>query len=127
MTIETALFERLASVVLDRIYPISWPGVVFDPPADGQYLEVIFMQGQTITRTQDPDGVDHQQGIFQVNVVFPVGVGIVKSAAIADSIINHFPKGLNLESVKVSGKAWSGTPIQEDHKLLTPVSIPWHF
>ena len=127
MSVEAVLFARAAVMSLGKSYPISWPNVVFTPPEDGEYLEVIFLENQTETRTQDADGVDHRQGFLQINVVWPSGKGIIDAIAVARSIIENFPKGLNLYDVKIGAKPWQSTPIQEDHKLTVPVSIPWYF
>lgn len=127
MSIETALFTRLSTASLGATYEFSWPGVLFEPPETGKYIEVSVLKNVTDQYSFTAGGPDHQQGLLQANVIWPLNQGIIGANAVADLIIAHFPKGLNLDEVKISGTGYRTSAIPDEHRLIIPVSIPWSF
>ena len=127
--IETALFDRVASLALSPVLPIAWPNVDYTPPADGLYMSVqLFPNGvQRYSQT----GADPKQriGILQITVVTPLNQGPSNATLIASQIAEHFPADLIMRSgaVKVSvTDAPSIAPaIKTDASHDVPLSIPY--
>lgn len=105
--------------------PIAYPETTesYSPPADGRYLDVTdfpnapFWQGMTDGRID--------QGLLQVTVVWPQNAGLVAPKAAADQVIAHFPKGLRLGALKITGEPWQAAPLIGEHDVRIPITIPW--
>lgn len=124
--IYVALMERVATLSIGSpALPISYPETTesYDPPADGMYLEVLDFPNRPFWEGLTDGRVD--QGLLQINVVWPQNEGLVAPKAAADAVIAHFPKGLRLGSVKITAQPWQGSPLIGDHDVKVAVTIPW--
>lgn len=121
------LAARLAALVLSPTLPIAWPNVDFTPPSPPSYLEVTFLPNGSTDRYFD-DGVE-RIGLFQVSVVSPLKIGVVKANETAGLVAAHFPRGLRLVSgsvvVRISGSPSIAAPIVSTDRLSVPVTVAW--
>lgn len=89
-TIMAACFQRLSDANLG--YPIAWPGVSFEPPADGAWLEPALLSNEGLDNGLGPDDEYIPQGIFQVMIWARPGTGMIAIAGIAQTVTTVFPK-----------------------------------
>lgn len=123
------LTERLKT--LTPALPIAAPNVVFPPqgqPLPPKYLAVSHLINQT---RQITIGDDQQQkrGLYQVSVVFAVGIGILAALETVETIIALFKNQILTASgvkVKIDNEPWAASPITEDDRVQIPITISWH-
>jgi hypothetical protein len=125
-----ALCDHLKDLSLD--YLIAWPDVNFTPPKSGKFLEVLAFNNPTQTISMDNSGVQHETGLFRVNVYWPIGQGRTAPLVVADSIKDHFAKGTSLaDGARIDQAPWVGSSLRSEagpfkgHYTITPVNIPW--
>ncbi|ENY3728281.1 DUF4128 domain-containing protein [Enterobacter kobei] len=94
--IAAALAARLGECADAEGIPVAWENVPFTPPSDGLYLAVHDMP--TTPRTLDL-GLRCRiySGVYQINVVAPVGIGRTDVVALADRVAELFPEGQEIE------------------------------
>lgn len=85
--IEVALHSHLES--LPDVWLIAHENAEFTLPANGQYLQVLFIPGPTVTPTTDYAEFYHF-GIYQVSVVVPAGTGSIAARQQVSNIVRHF-------------------------------------
>jgi hypothetical protein len=122
MRIAALLESRLAEISFAIGMPVAWPNIIFEPPDDVPYGRVYILPAQTIG--QDFSGqLRTYQGIFQVNIVTPVGIGVSKARSFTNAIAGGFPEGLALVdgelTVYINGPPQVRQPIQD-----RPTSAP---
>ncbi len=125
------LLERLKTLIFTPALAVAEPGIDF--PASGQtkpdnYLQVAFLPNQTrqVTMGDDPQ---QKRGLLQVSVYWKSGVGHIKPLDAAGRIIDHFKNQTMFASgvrITISSEPWAASPIQEDDRVLIPVTIPYH-
>lgn len=121
-----AFIDRLKTLGLSPALPIAWPGIKFEPPATGMWLEMMYIPIEPENYSWDADGCVNARGLFQVSVFYRPGVGQIKPSAIADLIINHFHKGFFfIGNVGVNKKPWQSASVTDSDRLFIPVSIPF--
>jgi hypothetical protein len=103
------------------------PDVSFAPPADGKYLRVNYF-----TNTPRWQGLSRgsvNQGLVQIDVVWPKGQGVVAHRRIVSQVAAAFPKGLRLFApgvrVTINREPWAASPISEASQTLTPITVSW--
>jgi hypothetical protein len=106
--------------------PASYPGIGFDPPSAGMWLECQWFPNETQNYGIGNEGPSLLQGFGQLSVCYRPGGGIVPGLAVADLIIAAFGKGTVLyEGIKVYRKPWTSSVIQDPERVMHPVTIPW--
>ena len=77
---------------------MAWQNTKFTPPAAGVYLRAYVMPAAA-TISRDAAG-DHRQyrGVFQVNVVMPIGDGSRSAEQVAAELDALFPVNLVMQS-----------------------------
>lgn len=126
-SIQTALFARVASLVLNPVHPVAWPNVNFTAPSSKRYLRVSHLPNTT-DRLYIGSREPHQhQGILQVMVVAPLNSGEAAPRAIAAAVADHFPADLRLTSggvkVRITKRPDIASALTTDTELQIPVSI----
>lgn len=128
-SIQTALFTRMASLVLAPVHQVAWPNVSFTPPSPRRYLRVSYLPNTTDRLYQGKKGSHRHQGIFQVLVCYPLNGGEAGAREIAGLVANHFPAGLTLYSgsakVKITKRANISALVTTDTEIQIPVSIAY--
>ncbi|MET3648031.1 phage tail terminator-like protein [Phyllobacterium ifriqiyense] len=138
-TILSLLLARLAALVLSPALPVAQPGIPFIAPIETSgpnsgkpkpYLRADFIPNRTENLGIADDAKARHQGILQVMVVHPSGIGAVKPTDIGGAVAAHFAKGTKLYGsgvkVKVYQKPSVGAPMIETDKIYVPVTILWH-
>lgn len=122
--IAVALLARCATLSIGSpALPVAMPDIVFTPPADGRYLDVKAFFNSPAWQGLAGGKID--QGILQIDVVWPPAKGIVKPMTAAGGVAAHFVAGKRYGAIKVSGDPWAASPIIEDAETRVPVRIPW--
>jgi len=120
----TACLGRLNT--LTDAPPIAWPGINFEPPSSGLWLEPVFFPNEPADLAWEDESCHEAIGFFQVGVYYRPGGGQVEPSQMADAIIAHFPKGLEIGPVRVRKRAWQSPAVTDDgSRLYIPVTIPW--
>jgi len=124
--IQQAMEAALNDFAASGGYPVAWENTKFQPDPDVVYLVPYFMPNVT-------DSIDLQQktriyqGIFQVMVVWPAGMGTIGAKAVAEAIAEAFPNGW--ETLAGSVRVYTDRPAQvsaglsDDVSYNVPVSI----
>lgn len=94
-SIENALFERVASLVLNPALPVAWPNIAFQRPATG-YLRVTHVPNTSRRRFVGSTEPHQRRGILQIDVFLPLNGGATKSTENAGKVAQHFPTDLKL-------------------------------
>lgn len=119
------LLARCAA--LSAILPVAMPDVIFSPPADGKYLRVGYFTNVPRWEGLSDGAVD--QGLLQIDVVWPKGQGVVAHRRVVSQVAALFPKGLRLYApgarVTVNREPWAASPIVEASRTLTPITVSW--
>lgn len=94
--IASALAARLGTWADAEGIPVAWENVPFTLPSDGLYLAVHDMPATP--RTVDL-GLHCRiySGVYQINVVAPVGTGRTDVVSLADRVAELFPEGQEIE------------------------------
>jgi len=121
-----ALVDWLEDLVFSPVIPIAMPNVPYDGADTYLWVDHFLNQTRVVTIGDDPQ---QKRGIFQVAVVAPRGIGLVKPLDIAGQIVAHFKGKILFTSgikITVSGEPWAASPIIDADKVLVPVSVHWH-
>jgi hypothetical protein len=124
-----SLFEmRLAAWAADRGLRVAYQGVNFTPASDETYLSAFMLPAGTNTETL---AGDHRvyTGVFQINVVTPVGNGTGDAEGLVDELAELFPAFLRLMQdtfeVIVMTPVEPGPPITGDTTLTVSASFQY--
>lgn len=121
----SACLAKLAAFDSSPAIPVAWPGIEFDSPSEGTWLEARLFPNEPRDLAWGDDSCHDMFGFFQINVYYRPGVGQVSPSQIADDLIAFFPKGLVLGPVRVRKRAWQSPAVTDEDKLFIPVTIPW--
>lgn len=125
LAIRAALESRLNAIASPL--PTQWENAEFDPP-DGAYQRVDMLPG----KPENPSiGGSHyrETGLFQVMLLYPIGVGSGAAVAKAEAIRTWFPRGATYVSggvtVYIGGTAAIGPGRVDNDRYVLPVTIPY--
>ena len=107
--------------------PIAWENTKYTPAAGTTYFRVWLLPAQTDVMTLGQSPWMHRQGIFQVSVFAPIGIGFGSSKEKVAEIVAAFKANTSFVYnglVVIIEKSWpSGALIEDDGWYHTPVSI----
>ncbi len=103
----------------------SYPGVTFDPPSNGAWLELQWFPNQTQNYGMGDAGPSLLQGFAQLSACHRPGQGLAPGTTITDKIIAAFGKGTTFAGVRVYRKPWVNSIISDPERMMHPVTIPW--
>jgi|SRR5690625_1748416 len=119
-----ALFSRLTEAELDP--PIAWPGVDFDPPATGIWLEVVYQPNQGIDNGLSASDAVVPQGLMTVMVMDRPGRGVFAAQAVAEQVMAVYPKNHKLVGlVRIQRTPYVFELPQKDDRLGWAVSVDY--
>lgn len=126
--IETALFARVAALVLSPALPIAWPNLAFTRPATG-FLRVTHVPNinrRLFIGSRDP----HQRlGLLQVDVFTPLNKGASTATEIAGKVAEHFACDLKMISGGVTARVTKAPDVAQavtdDTHWLVPVTVQY--
>lgn len=111
----------LATFATAQGIPVAWPGVVFEPPATGSWLEMAWFPNETVNLTFG-DGSQYR-GFGQVSCCCRPGGGDGIALALADAVIAAFPKGTQLGIARVERKPWASSELSAPDRIAVPVTV----
>lgn len=126
--IRSLLEQRLTAWAVGRGLRVAYQGVSFEPQPDETYLSAFLLPAGTDTNTLSGD---HRlyTGVFQINIVTPVGNGTGDAEGLVDEIGTLFPAYLRLRRddfvVVVLTPVEPGPPIQADTTLTVSASFQY--
>lgn len=107
------------------IIPVSIENIPFVKPANGPYLQIIFLSSSVVNPFLDGT-YQRETGIMQVNVCVPEGIGTKVESDIANSIRNLFPVIPKTGAVSIERPAQvSMAIVRDDGFRVIPVSISY--
>lgn len=126
--IADALLARASTLAVGSpALPILFPEIHADQPASNKYIEV-----RVIPNRPAWEGITsgvQDQGLLQINVVWPKGQGVIAPLEAAQQVMSHFPKGLALVSgatkVRITAEPYASQPLAEEDQVMVPVTISW--
>ena len=125
--IRGALQNRLAGVA--GIPDIAYEGSVYTPLPKTPYVDCKFMPGSGRPATMGDGHLVKHQGTFEINAVYPSGVGTGAAEAMADTIKAAFTAStiLTLNSVTVRLSYAERGPVMPDATWIRlPISVGWY-
>lgn len=121
----TASCEHLNTLSFSPAPEIAWPGVDFDPPDSGEWLEFRLFPNEPGNISWDNGAPVQMRGFGQVLVCYRPGRGEVTPSELADAVVSHFAKGTELGPVRVSRLPYRAPAVDEDGYSFIPVTIPY--
>lgn len=119
--IQAALDNRLNT--FGGGYDIAWPNVKYEPDGNETFLSPNFLPEDTLQVGLGANGKDETNGIYQIDVVYPAGLG---RSSIPDSLADHFKRGtvMSYNSVSVRVRSVSiAQAITDGAYHFVPVSV----
>ena len=125
-SIRRALENHLKAMVPNL--PTAYENAPFKPPADGsEYQEVRLMPADPITPMDNLTFIE--QGLFQVTLCYPLGVGPRAAEDRAEAVRAHFRRGTTLTaggvSTIISHVPVVAASVPGDGQWRIPVTIRW--
>lgn len=127
--IRAALESRLNA--MSPSFPTAWENAAYTPEIGTPFQWVTLLPAETQNPTFAGIGSElaFEQGIFQVSIYEPRGVGSGAAAARADALRDQFKRGLTLTSggvnVKIARTPSIAPALLEADWYVVPVSIPY--
>ena len=122
----TAFLERLDVLGLSPALPVAWPGIPHKPPSSGMWIEARFSNSEPDDLVWDTESQQYLGGFFEVSIYWrPNQNSQVAASEIADAIIDHFPKGLPVNAVRVLKAPWQNPAIDLPGKSFIRVVVPF--
>lgn len=133
--IERALMNRVTSLVLNPVLPISWPNFDFPgknpdgtaKPMPASYIRVQHFPNRNTRLTLGSNDPVWRRGFLQLTVVTPLNKGAEPAKEIAGKIAEYFPADLPLDyggvRVRVVTAPDVAPEIETDISWDVPVSV----
>jgi len=126
-----ALVTRLESLVLSPELPIAFPGVEFDKPESGYWLEAAFLPAQSAAVSLS--GWNEYTGVLQIVLVTSsTQTAEVVRQNIVSSIVAHFKRGTVLtegdQEVRIVQPPYASPSFADPQTptlTRTPVTVPY--
>lgn len=138
LTLDAAILDALAYhlslFVASPVIPVAHAGLPFTPPVDGGGMPAPYLETSLFLNKAEATSVDHggsvlRRGLYQVAVIWRNDVGHVAPLAVAADVVAHFARGTDIARngyvVRVISPPWAASPLQEEHRVRVPVTIPW--
>lgn len=108
----------------------SWENVSFQPPDPGTaWVEATVSWGPSIAITTGPSPTYRHEGLFAVDLHYPLGNGPALADAAADAVIAAFPVSLALlqsgVTTRIRFARRTGPGFRENAWFKAPVTIGW--
>lgn len=127
--IHGALSARLKAFADAEILRVAWENRDFTPP-ETIYLREALLPASTRAAGLGSNAAQYSPGLYQVDVLAPVGKGHAPASRVVDGLVAHFSRGLILSTSGgievVIVKTYPGPAIQEDARLKVPVTVDFY-
>jgi len=119
--------ELIAKEVFDRLadfeLPVRYPNVQYGEQTEA-HCRASVLPAETDSFTLA--GSVKRQGIIQVSIYMQQGIGDIIPRQYADTVIQLFPRGLDMAGVRVHRQGWASPGFIDGAWWVTPVTIPYH-
>lgn len=128
---DEAIYDTFAGLVgtfaagLSPALDVAYPGLKFDPPDTGMWLELTWIPNEPVNYGMANEGPRLLQGLAQVSVCYRPGTGIVDGLRVAGQVITEFEKGTTFAGVRVERRPWVANVIETPERVAHPVTVPW--
>lgn len=99
MATEAQILEAMFGAASLLGYPVAYPGVAFDPPASGEWIEILFLPNQDIGDPVNANSNNVAQGIFRLVCCDRQNTGSIPLYEMADTVRQAFAKGADVGGV----------------------------
>jgi hypothetical protein len=127
-SIETALFERVASLSLSPVLPVAWPNVPFTKPDNG-YLRVNHIPNTSQRLFIGSSDPHRAMGILQLDVFKPKNEGPSFALAAASAVAEWFGTDLKMRhgevTVRVTKEPDIVAAMPDDTHWMVPVVVQY--
>lgn len=122
----TAFGDRMKTFAYSPAPEIIPPNRADETPNAGLWLETGLFPNTPLNVTLDFDSVDETLGFCQVLVCYRKNIGQTLPSELADAVIDHFPKGLELGPVRVIRRPYQMPAVTEDgSRMYIAITIPY--
>ena len=105
---------------------VAYPGVPFDVPASGLWLEITWVPNLPLNYGIANDGPTLERGLASITVGGPSGGGTLPVIQLAEKVRQEFGKGTRWGGVKVYSKPAINVLPSEPHRVAAVVTAQWH-
>ncbi len=120
-----AFAMQVAAFAAAEGVPVAFPGVTFDTPASGLWLEASWIPNVPLNYGTANDGPTLERGLAQVNACDRPGRGIGPALALAERVRAALGKGTMFGRVRVYEKPAINQLPEEPSRLTASVTIRW--
>lgn len=125
--IQEAIFEMVSVYAAGIPLPISYPGVNFEQPNGGEWLELVFLPNDYAGSQINTNGATLPRGIFRINACDSRKEGLKDATERAEAVKAAFPiRAAIVEQVAVSKVPVLGMPMIDAGVIRIPVTIEYH-
>lgn len=125
--IQEAIFEMVGMYAAGIPLPVSYPGVNFEQPSSGLWLELVFLPNNYAGSQINPSGATLPRGIFRINACDSRKKGINCATEQAEAVKAAFPiRTPIVDQVAVSKVPVLGMPMIDSGVIRIPVTIEYH-
>lgn len=117
------MLDRL--VALPGGYTVAYPGVQFDAPNTGIWLEAVLLPNGSEPVMWSGAKADEYRGLMRVLVHFQPGDGVIPALDAAEAVVTHFEKGLTVGPAFVSSTPGIAPPVLDGAMAFVPVTIEY--
>jgi hypothetical protein len=133
MTTNNQILMACDQILIDAAlgYPIAFHGIPFTPPASGVWLQVMIMPNEGIQQGIGNSATVIEQGIYQVmacrrRVDGTITGGLTPIQAAAEQVQAAFPRGKIISGlVRVQRAPYQSSIIEDDDRMMIPVTVPY--
>ncbi|MBN49988.1 MAG: hypothetical protein CMN85_10635 [Spongiibacteraceae bacterium] len=129
MSLTTDIYNAFAPLVTafaggySPAIPVAYPGVSFDPPDEGNWLELVPVWNQGENYGLADEGPTVERGFFRILVSYRTG--FVSAQTLAEEVVSAFGKGTTFGGALVYESPSITGPVQSDEKTMLSVTIRW--
>jgi len=113
---------------MSGVLPTQWENVNYTP-VTGQPYQAVYMLKSNPDNPTFGDGFYRENGLLQISLRYPQNTGAGAAEAMADKLLNFFPRGLTLtdgaNTIVVSKTAQIQPPMIDGDRFVINVRIPY--
>lgn len=125
----TAIYNAFAPLVTtfangySPALPVSCPGLNFDPPSEGRWLELQWIRAGLEEYGIGNRGPASVNGSFRVMVNARPGHSVTTATDIADALVLHIEKGTQIGPARIHQTPFVTGPITDDNVVMHMVTF----
>lgn len=104
--------------------PVSYPGVIFEPPSAGVWIEARLFGVPADQPWLDDASGRVVRALLQAGVCARPGAGVGQMSSTVDAVLAMFGRGVTIGPSRVVRPPWAGGIVDRGESVLCPVSVP---